>query len=104
LLAPALMLTEQLWQGDITFAKAGVILIGLTESESIQLNLFEPYQSGIELQERQLMETVDTVNTRYSQGSLRLGAQGIDQPWKTRAGFLSPRYTTRWSELAVVRA
>lgn len=37
------------------------------------------------------MESVDAVNTRYSQGSLRLGAQTIDQPWKTRAGFLSPR-------------
>jgi DNA polymerase V len=104
LLAPALRLADQLWREDITFAKAGVILTGLTERESIQLNLFEPYQSGINLQERQLMETVDAVNTRYSQGSLRYGAQGIDQPWKTRAGFLSPRYTTRWSELAVVRA
>jgi DNA polymerase V len=104
LLAPALMLAEQLWLDDITFAKAGVILTGLTESAAIQLNLFEPFQSGLDLQERQLMETVDAVNTRYSQGSLRYGAQGIDQPWKTRAGFLSPRYTTRWSELPLVRA
>ncbi len=104
LLTPALMLAEQLWRDDIIFAKAGVILTGLTESATIQLNLFEPYQTGIDLQERHLMETVDAVNTRYSQGSLRLGAQGIDQPWKTRAGFLSPRYTTRWSELPLVRA
>jgi DNA polymerase V len=104
LLAPALILAEQLWRNDITFAKAGVILSGLTENSAIQLNLFEPYQSGIDLQERHLMETVDAVNTRYSQGSLRYGAQGIDQPWKTRAGFLSPRYTTRWAELPLVRA
>jgi DNA polymerase V len=104
LLAPALMLAERLWQGDIAFAKAGVILTGLTESVAIQLNLFEPYQAGIDLQERHLMETIDAVNTRYSQGALHLGAQGIDQPWKTRAGFLSPRYTTRWSELPLVRA
>jgi DNA polymerase V len=104
LLAPALMLAERLWHDDIIFSKAGVILTGLTESESIQLNLFEPYQAGMDLQERHLMETVDAVNIRYSQGSLRLGAQGIDQPWKTRAQFLSPRYTTRWSELPLVRA
>jgi DNA polymerase V len=104
LLASALMLAERLWRNDITFAKAGVILTGLTESAAIQLNLFESYQAGIDLQERHLMQTVDAVNTRYSQGSLRLGAQGIDQPWKTCAGFLSPRYTTRWSELPLVRA
>jgi DNA polymerase V len=104
LMAPALLLADRLWRDDITFAKAGVILSGLTESAAIQLNLFESYQTGIDLQERHLMETVDAVNTRYSQGSLRLGAQGIDQPWKTRAGFLSPRYTTRWAELPLVRA
>ncbi len=46
---------------------------------------------------------MDRINRHQGKGSLFLGAQGISKPWYMRQQFTSPEYTTRWSDLPVVR-
>ncbi|MFZ4555721.1 MAG: DUF4113 domain-containing protein [Pseudanabaena sp.] len=36
--------------------------------------------------------------------SIRFACEGIRQDWKMRTDMRSPRYTTRWDELLVVKA
>ena len=66
-----------------------------------QLNLFDDNapRPGSE----KLMEVLDTLNTKQGRGTLYFAGQGIQPPWQLRRQMLSPRYTTRFSDLLVVR-
>jgi len=48
------------------------------------------------------MRALDAVNGSMGAGSLTFAASGIDRPSKTKFNRRSPRYTTRWEELAAV--
>ncbi|MGI4826615.1 MAG: DUF4113 domain-containing protein [Janthinobacterium lividum] len=50
-------------------------------------------------------KTVDQLNATLGRGTVRvLSAGPKDAAWKLRAEYRSPRWTTRWEELPVVRA
>ena len=49
------------------------------------------------------MAAMDAINGRHGKGVLRLGSEGFEKTWATRANFLSKRYTTHWAELPVAR-
>ena len=65
-----------------------------------QLNLFDDNapRPGSE----KLMEVLDTLNAKQGRGTLYFVGQGIQPPWQLRRQMLSPRYTTRFSDLLVV--
>lgn len=99
----ALLLTKRLWQNDIEFAKAGVLLTKLIDENVVQLSLFDDYGPEEE-QPRQLMQMIDELNQRFSQGTMRYAAMGNSQRWQTRAQHRSNRWTTCWDEIPVVKA
>ena len=43
-------------------------------------------------------------NAKYGRGTVFPAATGVEQPWRQRADYHSPRYTTRLAELPVARA
>ena len=45
----------------------------------------------------------ETINTEWGSGTIRYAAVGLRPGWLMRCARRSPRYTTRWEELAVVR-
>jgi DNA polymerase V len=51
-----------------------------------------------------LMRAVDELNARYGRHTVFPAAMGIARPWKQQAAHVSPRYTTRLSDLPVLRA
>ena len=51
-----------------------------------------------------LMAAMDELNARYGRHTVFPAAMGITRPWKQRADHRSPRYTTRLSDLPVLRA
>ena len=65
-----------------------------------QLNLFDenrPYANSVAL-----METIDRLNTS-GRGSVWFAGQGIEKNWAMKRDMLSPAYTTRYSDLPVVK-
>ena len=50
------------------------------------------------------MEAVDTINKRWGRDTIQSGAAGITKDWCHRQLEKSPAYTTRWSELPIVKA
>ena len=47
---------------------------------------------------------LDSLNADYGARTVRVGNHGGKRPaWAMRQAFRSPRYTTRWRELPVVR-
>ena len=48
------------------------------------------------------MKVLDTVNKSYGKGKVVVAAQGTE-PFRMNREHLSPRYTTDWNELLVVK-
>jgi len=57
-----------------------------------------------------LMEAMDALNRRFGRDSVRIGSAALVsngdevRSWSTKQERRSPRYTTRWDEMAVVKA
>ena len=90
---------RQVFQPGYGYKKAGVILSQITPSTGMQRSLFAG--DSHEKQAR-LMKVLDTVNKSYGKGKVVVAAQGTE-PFRMNREHLSPRYTTDWNELLVVK-
>ena len=50
-----------------------------------------------------IMQCLDEVNKRYGVGALSLGGERLSQNWNMKRAFLSPHYTTRWSDIPIIK-
>jgi DNA polymerase V len=110
--AAALAVRSQ-FRAGFRYAKAGAILTDLQTSghEQGELDLF----AGVDDAPRaadpraKLMSAMDALNHRFGRDSVRLGStavasRGADVAiWATKQERRSPRYTTVWDEMPVVR-
>lgn len=96
---------QKAWKGDrrgngYAYAKAGVILDDLIrEAEAPQL-LFEFERP----RDARLMTALDAVNDRFGKKKIVVASEGFHRPFEVKAEMRSPRYTTRISELPVIKA
>lgn len=84
--------------GSYAFTKAGVMLDDLLPIEDRPRTLFEASSRP-----PALMSALDEINARFGKKTLVLASEGMKRPWQLRAEHRSPRYTTRLSDLPVVR-
>jgi DNA polymerase V len=91
---------EQLFREGYRYKKAGVILTELVPAHQVQTHLFDQHDRA---RSQRLMAALDALNTQWGSGTVRYAAVGLRPHWITRCGHRSPRYTTRWEELVVVR-
>jgi DNA polymerase V len=93
---------QHIFRPGYAYQNAGILLGNLQPAGIRQVALFE---SGTDRdRSHRLMSTLDAVNRRMGRGTLRLMGEGFDQNWKAKAQRLTPRYTTRITELAIARA
>jgi len=91
---------DAIWREGLRYQKAGVMLGDFFSSGVAQLNLFDenpPRRNSAEL-----MAVIDDLNKK-GRGTLWFAGQGIAQQWQMKREMLSPRYTTRFSDLLRVR-
>ncbi len=89
-----------LFREGLRYKKCGIGLLDVRTTKYEQHDLFTPQQSE---QSRRLMTVLDGINKRYGRQTLTLAAAGINPPWSMKRDYMSPRYTTRWTDLPVVR-
>ncbi|AVI62822.1 Y-family DNA polymerase [Halomonas sp. GFAJ-1] len=85
----------QIYRPGHHFIKAGVMLLDLVDAQAHQLSLLQPTLQT----HPHLMGTVDAINQRMGQGTIRFGMTDAQAPWQLRCAHRSRRYTTRWDEL-----
>jgi DNA polymerase V len=85
--------------GSFGFTKAGVLLDDLVRFEDRPQTLFDVARP----KSAALMAALDHVNDRFGKKTMVLASEGMKRPWQLRADHRSPRYTTRLSDLPVVR-
>ncbi|UGB01574.1 Y-family DNA polymerase [Leclercia sp. G3L] len=92
---------DAIWKEGLRYQKAGVMLGDFFSLGVAQLNLFDenpPRRNSAEL-----MAVIDELNKKEGRGTLWFAGQGIEQQWQMKREMLSPRYTTRFSDLLRVR-
>lgn len=89
------------WKDGHRYQKAGIMLGDFFSQRVAQLNLFD--ENAPREDSAQLMQLLDHLNAKGGKGTLYFAGQGVQQQWQMKREMLSPRYTTRYSDLLVVR-
>lgn len=112
---------QRIYRPGFEFAKAGVMLMDLTHEsgDGEQGSLFDdhPLASRVERDRERLMETLDQVNERWGKGTLKVATARLEKTpsaspedealrrgWLMKQERRTPRYTTCWDEIPIVRA
>ncbi len=90
---------RQIYRNGYGYKKAGVVLSDIRPMTGTQGTLFSSVDHA---KQNRLMEIFDQVNKEHGKGKIIIAAQGT-QPFKMNREYLSPRYTTDWKELLVVK-
>lgn len=99
--AAALLGLERIYRAGYRYKKAGVTLAGLQPAIATQADLFAVSATGPRT--TPLMAVMDSINKAWGMNTATFAGAGIEQPWRMQAAQKSPRYTTAWNELAIVR-
>lgn len=101
IISAAIRCLDAIWKDRYRYQKAGVMLGDFFSQGVAQLNLFDDNapRPGSE----KLMEVLDQLNAKDGRGTLYFAGQGVQPQWQMKREMLSPRYTTRYSDLLVVR-
>ena len=94
----ALKAIEEMYQPNISYKKAGVIVTSLLPSDNYQLGIFE----NEDYRHKPLMKTIDHINLKYG-NKIKLANQDLTRKWKMKQEFLSPSYTTRFSDIIKIK-
>ena len=101
LLKYAMTALNIIYKPGYNYNKTGVIVMDLVQQDQIQLGLFD---DGQQEKDRKAMTAVDNVNQTFGRDAVRLGRQTFNKKWKLRQEHLSKAYTTRFDQLAIVKA
>jgi DNA polymerase V len=93
---------KSIFKPGYSYKRAGVMLSGIGPRDIVQLDLLASARE--KTGEQDIMRAVDAINARLGRGALKYAAAGIDRPWRMRQMKLSPRFTTRWADLPIVKA
>jgi DNA polymerase V len=86
-------------------AKAGVMLLDIRPAAIRQGEL--DFGDADSPSKAKLMETMDMLNQRFGRGTIGIARAGLSKThraWTMKQERLSPHYTTRWTDLPIVKA
>lgn len=101
LIGSAVRMARSLWREGFSYAKAGVILVDLSQAAELPNQLF-PTRDPVKSEA--LMGALDRINLRFGTGTLRPGAIAQKPDWSMRRANLSPSYTTRPEDILCAKA
>jgi DNA polymerase V len=96
---------KAIYREGFKYAKAGVLLLDLQPDHQQQGEL--DLEDDLGADRPQLMMALDGLNLRYGKGTVLMGSAGLDgdrRAWSMKQERRTPRYTTRWMDIAVARA
>lgn len=87
-----------IYRRGVRFYRCGVGLMDLSDQSRYQYDLFSPSRDKPEL-----MQCMDRINATFGRGTVHLAGQGLEKKFAMRREFLSPQYTTRWSDIPRIK-
>lgn len=102
LIQEASKLLNALYDSEIPYKKAGVIVSNVVSVEYMSRSLFSPSKQS-ENSER-INDVTDALNKKFGTGAVRSGVTLNTEKWQSSSSLLSREYTTNWDEISVVKA
>lgn len=99
LIGAAARALSRVWREGYRYKKAGIMLLDLAPASVVQGDLWSEPDSP---RRKDLMRTLDQLNSDFGRGAVRFAATGIEQGWKLRCEQRSSRFTTDWREILSV--
>jgi DNA polymerase V len=101
LIRAAVQLLQRIYRPGFHYQKCGVMLMDLSPAAYHRRDLFDARDQA---RQARLMRALDRLNADHGARTVHVGNLGGHRPvWAMRQAFRSPRYTTNWQELPVVR-
>lgn len=95
----ALKALSVIFREGYEYKRAGVIIQDFTDEDKTQMSLFE----NSDERHKKLMQSIDKLNTMFGQQKIKLGSQDPKKVWKMKQEKLSPSYTTKLSDIIIIR-
>lgn len=95
-------LLDTIYDSEIPYKKAGVIVGGILPAEA-QTGLLFVTENGEQKTEK-INVVTDMLNHKFGSGTVRQAVTLSNEKWKERKNLKSPEYTTQWSEIAMIKA
>jgi DNA polymerase V len=93
---------EKLYKPGYRYTKAGILLTDIGPDRQAQLHAFE--DACFTDAHKKMMSAVDCINERYGSNTVQFASSGTARTWSMQRQYMSPAFTTRWSEIPVARA
>ena len=91
---------DLIFKSGFRYMKCGVTALDLVPESSVQSNCFD----GADHQKSRLvMQTIDRINKSLGKEIVRSAIQGFERSYRLKAEYLSPRYTTRMSDILKIK-
>ncbi|MBC8386149.1 MAG: Y-family DNA polymerase [Candidatus Cloacimonetes bacterium] len=100
-LKPMTVLLKRLYRPGYKYKKVGIMISEIMSERQAPLDFFEPCY--LDDRRKIIMNCLDLINKKYNSNTLVYAGVGKEQKWKMRRDNLSPRYTTNWDELPVIK-
>lgn len=91
------------FQPAIRYHRANVLLYNFIDEAAVQPDLFGYVDLAGNRQSKARLQAVDQLNARYGKRMVHYAAEDLSQAWEPKHQQRSPRYTTNWQELPLVR-
>ena len=97
----ALEILKTIFKKDIYYQKCGVMLTELVPAGGKQSDMFGFVEGDAKADA--LMSVMDSINRKYSRGTIKLASEGVHKAWAMKRELKSPNFAS-WEGLPQVRA
>ena len=107
---------KRIFRKGYSYKKVGVLLLGLAPEGQQQLPLFansigrkKNGRIQIKVRRERLNEAIEEIISKLGKEAISLGRASLKRngghraPWSLKSESLSPKYTTRWEDLLIVK-
>ncbi|MDD4157026.1 MAG: Y-family DNA polymerase [Candidatus Cloacimonetes bacterium] len=98
----AISLLEKIYKPGYAYKKSGVMITNMIPEDRIYPDLF--YSRYGDDNRDKVMKLVDKINKQYNKDIIFFASNGIKKSWSMKREMISSRFTTRWTELPIVKA
>ena len=92
---------EQIFREGYMYHKVGVLLTNIIPENTSQFGLFD---TELRVKSRIATEMMDQINKKMGTETIKLARSGVNREWEMRREMTSPKYTTNFFEIPIVKA
>lgn len=101
--AELVRLTQDMFRSGMLYHRADILLYDLVSQHSFQADLLGYVDLEVDRRSQARLRALDALNERYGRRTVRYAAEDLSKHWEPKHELRSPRYTTNWDELPIVR-